>query len=111
MNLPETTKETTETFAEPWQAQAFALAVHLIERGVFSRAEWSEALGEQRRIGGDGGAEYYHDWLAALETLLIRKGLAESSALTDLKQAWIAAYERTPHGKPVRLTEGNSQTS
>ncbi len=90
-------------FSEPWQAQSFALAVHLIEQGVFSRSEWSEALGEQRRSGGDSDEAYYHDWLAALEQLLIRKGLAESTTLVDLKRAWIEAYERTPHGRPVRL--------
>lgn len=103
MNPPETTEETTATFAEPWQAQAFALAVHLIEQGVFTRAEWSEALGKQRRTGGNGGTEYYHGWLTALEQLLIRKGLADAAALAELKQTWIAAYERTPHGQPVQL--------
>lgn len=90
-------------FAEPWQAQAFALVVHLIERGAFSRAEWTEALAERRRSGGDGGEEYYRSWLAALETLLERKGLADSAALAELQAAWAEAYRRTPHGRPVRL--------
>lgn len=93
-------------FAEPWQAQAFALTVYLIDRGLFSAEEWAEALGEQRRQAGaeaDGGDEYYQNWLNALEKLLSRKGLADSAALVNLKQAWIDAYERTPHGQPVRL--------
>jgi hypothetical protein len=33
-------------FAEPWQAQAFALAVKLSEQGHFSWKEWAETLGE-----------------------------------------------------------------
>ena len=32
-------------FAEPWQAHAFALAVKLSDAGVFSWAEWTQALG------------------------------------------------------------------
>ena len=31
-------------FSEPWQAEAFALVVALHERGLFSWAEWAEAL-------------------------------------------------------------------
>ena len=32
-------------FREPWEAQAFALAVALHERGVFTWPEWAQALG------------------------------------------------------------------
>ena len=31
-------------FAEPWEAQAFALAVRLHERGCFTWREWTDAL-------------------------------------------------------------------
>ena len=34
-------------FREPWEAQAFALARSLQERGVFSSKEWAAALGEE----------------------------------------------------------------
>ena len=34
-------------FAEPWQAHAFALALALQERGVFSAAEWADALARE----------------------------------------------------------------
>jgi nitrile hydratase accessory protein len=58
-------------FAEPWEAQAFALAVALNERGLFTWPEWAEALGreiERARAAGDPdtGATYYRNWLAAL---------------------------------------------
>ena len=40
-------------FQEPWQATAFALAVHLSERGAIPWTEWSAALGA-RDPGGRG---------------------------------------------------------
>ena len=32
-------------FAEPWQAQAFAVVVELTDRGLLTREEWAERLG------------------------------------------------------------------
>ena len=37
-------------FAEPWQAQAFAMAVQLHERGLFTWPEWAETLGRRIRL-------------------------------------------------------------
>jgi nitrile hydratase accessory protein len=96
-------------FAEPWQARAFALAMKLSERGYFTREEWTAALaGELQDVADrgeiDDGSRYYHHWLAALETLVVSKGLASTHALLDRKEAWSEAYHRTPHGKPVELT-------
>jgi hypothetical protein len=34
-------------FAEPWQAQAFALAVKLSEQGCFTWKEWAAALANE----------------------------------------------------------------
>ena len=34
-------------FAEPWQAQAFALAVKLSEQGHFTWVEWAAALADE----------------------------------------------------------------
>jgi nitrile hydratase accessory protein len=93
-------------FAEPWQAQAFALAVTLCEQGHFTWKEWAGALAEElsaaaSRGESDDGSRYYHHWLAALERLLAAKCLADSAALVSRKEAWAEAYRRTPHGKPV----------
>src|SRR5580692_2701987 len=44
--------ETGPVFAEPWQAQAFALAVQLSEAGHFTWSEWSETLGAELRAAG-----------------------------------------------------------
>jgi nitrile hydratase accessory protein len=95
-------------FAEPWQAQAFALAVRLSEQGHFSWKEWSSALADELKAAADrgepdDGSRYYHHWLAALERLVTGKGLADQAALTERKEAWADAYRHTPHGTPVEL--------
>jgi nitrile hydratase accessory protein len=92
-------------FAEPWQAQAFALALQLHEQGAFSWSEWAAALSARLKAAGPGddGARYYDHWLAALEDLVTGKQLAGAEALLARKDAWAAAYARTPHGKPVEL--------
>jgi nitrile hydratase accessory protein len=97
-------------FAEPWQAQAFALAVTLSEQGHFTWKEWAAALANElqaaaRRGEPDDGSRYYEHWLAALETLVTKKGLADPTALRTRKEAWAAAYRNTPHGQPVDLLE------
>ncbi len=98
-------------FAEPWQAQAFALAVKLSEDGHFTWKEWAAALAEELRTAAtrgepDDGSQYYRHWLAALERLVTAKGLADSATLATRKEAWSEAYRRTPHGKPVELDCG-----
>jgi nitrile hydratase accessory protein len=95
-------------FAEPWQAQAFALTVALHQRGLFEWGEWAQYLSRAIRDaqgGGDPdlGDTYYRHWLAALERLLLDKGVAAPLALAGLREAWRTAAEATPHGQPVRL--------
>ena len=95
-------------FAEPWEAQAFALAVKLSEQGHFTWKEWASALAEELKAAADrgepdDGSRYYHYWLAALEHLVTAKGLADPAALAARKEAWTDAYRHTPHGKPVEL--------
>jgi nitrile hydratase accessory protein len=95
-------------FAEPWQAQAFALAVRLSAEGHFTWNEWAAALGAELKTSAargepDDGSHYYHCWLATLEQLAVAKGLADAAALRARKEAWADAYRRTPHGKPVEL--------
>jgi len=95
-------------FAEPWEAQAFALAVKLSEQGYFTWKEWAATLAEEIKAASirgepDDGSRYYHHWLAALERLVAAKGLCEPSTLLARKHAWADAYQHTPHGKPVEL--------
>jgi len=96
-------------FAEPWQAQAFALAVKLSEQGRFTWKEWAAALAAELKAAADrgepdDGSRYYHHWLAALEHLVTSKGLSDRAALLARKEAWADAYRHTPHGKPVELS-------
>jgi nitrile hydratase accessory protein len=96
-------------FAEPWEAQAFALAVKLSEQGYFTWKEWAAALADEleavaNRGEPDDGSHYYEHWLAALERLVTAKGLSDPAALLARKEAWAEAYRRTPHGKPVELS-------
>ena len=46
----------------------------------------------------DDGTAYYQHWLAALERLVMEKGLTQRSALLERKEAWADAYRNTPHG-------------
>jgi len=92
-------------FEEPWQAQAFALAVQLHRQGAFTWTEWARALAaEITAAGPDDGAAYYQRWLAALEGLVAAKGLVGAAELAARKTAWDEAYRTTPHGRPVGLS-------
>jgi nitrile hydratase accessory protein len=102
-------------FAEPWQAQAFALAVKLSEQGHFTWKEWSAALADELKAAAgrgdpDEGSRYYEHWLAALERLVTGKGLTDHAALLQRKAAWADAYRHTPHGKPVELSAASSES-
>jgi len=95
-------------FTEPWQAQAFALAVKLSELGHFTWKEWAAALAAELKAAADrgepdDGSHYYEHWLATLERLVTAKGLSDPAALLARKEAWAEAYRHTPHGKPVEL--------
>jgi nitrile hydratase accessory protein len=95
-------------FAEPWEAQAFGLAVELSRRGHFTWKEWTTALAAElhrvaQRGETDDGSHYYEYWLAALERLIVEKNLTDRSAMVARKAAWADAYRHTPHGKPVEL--------
>ena len=95
-------------FAEPWQAQTFALTVQLSKAGFFTWREWAGELAAVLREGcarepRDDGSHYYDYWLLALEQLCLSKGLTDALALNERRMAWAEAYRRTPHGRPVEL--------
>jgi len=95
-------------FREPWQAQAFAMALHLHDRGYFTWPEWAAMLGEEikkAQAAGDPdlGDTYYHHWLATLERMMSEKGLTDARTLARTRDAWERACERTPHGTPIEL--------
>ena len=95
-------------FKEPWQAQAFALALRLSAQGHFTWPEWAAELAAELKAAADrgepdDGSRYYEHWLAALERIVTKKGLTDVAALLARKEAWADAYRHTPHGKPVQL--------
>jgi nitrile hydratase accessory protein len=95
-------------FREPWEAQAFAMALALHERGVFTWPEWAAALAfeiKRAQAAGDPdtGETYYRHWLATLEGLISAKGVATSETLHRYRDAWDHAADRTPHGAPIEL--------
>ena len=105
---PSLTDEGEPVFAEPWQAQVFAMTVALFEQGLFSWAEWTETFSSKRAERTASGSTlestlYYQDWLAALETLVSERAGIEPSALANLKGRWELAYRSTPHGEKVTL--------
>jgi nitrile hydratase accessory protein len=102
-------------FAEPWQAQAFALAVRLSEQGYFTWKEWAATLAEELKAAADrgepdDGSRYYEHWLAALERLVTSNQLANSAELLQRKEDWADAYRHTPHGRPVELRRGSAES-
>ena len=96
-------------FREPWEAQAFAMALSLYDRGLFTWKEWAAALADEIKIaqaGGDPdtGTTYYRHWLAALERIVAEKGVTDPGTLRKYYDAWDHAADRTPHGMPIELT-------
>lgn len=95
-------------FAEPWQAQAFAMTLELYRAGHFTWKEWAAQLSAeisaaQARGDADRGDTYYHHWLAALEKLVADKGLTSAAELAKRKTEWDEAARGTPHGEPIEL--------
>ena len=96
-------------FRAPWEAHAFAMALALHERGLFTWAEWAATLASEIRRAQkagdpDAGDTYYRHWLAALERLVTEKAAADPAALASYRAAWRHAARRTPHGAPIALT-------
>ena len=96
-------------FREPWEAQAFSLALALHQRGVFTWPEWAATLADEikrAQAAGDPdtGETYYRHWLATLERLVSEKGIATRESLARYRDAWDHAADRTPHGTPIELS-------
>jgi nitrile hydratase accessory protein len=92
-------------FPEPWAAEAFAMTVHLHQKGLFDWREWAAALSSEVHKPGraQDGSDYFDCWVAALSHLLVNKGLADATQILALQESWQRAAEATPHGKPIEL--------
>ncbi len=97
-------------FREPWEARAFAMALALHDKGVFTWGEWAATLAaeiKRAQAAGDQdtGETYYSHWLATLERLVAAKGVATADLMHRYRDAWDRASDRTSHGKPIELTK------
>ena len=95
-------------FREPWEAQAFAMALALHERGLFTWPEWAATIADEikrAQAAGDPdtGETYYTHWLNTLERLVMEKGATDAGTLARYRDAWDHAADRTPHGYPIEL--------
>ena len=96
-------------FAEPWQAQAFAVVVELIEAGKITRQEWSDYLGlvlkeAEEQSEYDTGYRYYNHWLVALERVVVEKKL---TGWEDLKKEGEFIRENDHHRREHQLDSGH----
>ena len=86
-------------FEAPWEARVFALAHHLCDAGLYSWDDFREALIEEiaqwdaAHPRGEGYV-YYERFQAALEALLVTRGVVAPGAL-EAETALLAAR---PHG-------------
>lgn len=95
-------------FDEPWQAQAFALAVKLNEAGHFSWAEWADIFGAEIALAskdgrGCGNENYYLCWVTALEKIVAKNNIVSTEQLILRKNEWQHANEHTEFGKSIEL--------
>ena len=108
LGIPRGAEGEGPVFREPWEAEAFAMAVALHERGLFAWSEWTAALADEiKRAQAEGdpdtGETYYRHWLAALERMVAEKGITDAASLARYRDAWDRAADRTPHGAPILL--------
>lgn len=81
-------------FSEPWEAEVHALATLLSDRGLLTWPEMS-------------GRTSYLELLAAIEQVVVERGLTSDDELSSLRAAWDRAAHRTPHGTPIELTDAD----
>ena len=98
-------------FAEAWQAEVLAIADTLVQSGLFTAGDWSNALGTALKEADSGGEPdtqetYYRAALAALETLVAEHSEIDRQAMRGMREDWERAYRSTPHGQPVNLDSG-----
>ena len=95
-------------FREPWEAQAFAMALALHERGLFTWTEWAATLGRRDQArAGRRRSRHRRDLLPplarALERWSPRRASPTPRRCARYRDAWDHAADRTPHGKPIEL--------
>ncbi|MCY1235542.1 nitrile hydratase accessory protein [compost metagenome] len=100
-------------FRAPWEAKAFAVAVQLSQKGLFTWTEWAEtfsteikrAEGEREfKVEEDDGSRYYYIWLTALEKMLETRDIVAHEELDERHQYLIdnpVPHDHVAHRKPI----------
>ncbi|MEX2207159.1 MAG: nitrile hydratase accessory protein [Myxococcota bacterium] len=91
-------------FEAPWEGRVFGVAAALCERGVFSWDEFrvcliTEIADWERRHALDEPYRYYARWQAALERLLVEKGLCSAVELDSREHALASRPAGHDHAK------------
>lgn len=82
-------------FQDPWEGEAFAMAVALCERGSYPWSDFQQHLitqittSEQKEVSPEARPTYYECWLAALESLLVDQQLLTKKKI-DNRAIWLA---------------------
>lgn len=82
-------------FQDPWEGEAFAMAVALYEQGLYRWEEFRDRLiielaaAERPEIPDAQRPGYYECWLAALESLLVQKHILTSKQI-ETRATWLA---------------------
>ena len=88
-------------FREPWEAQAFAMAVMLHQQGLFTWTEWADTL--CACIASAPELSYYQHKKTTQKKHKTEKGATSPEELTRYQRAWQHAAHRTPHGQSIDL--------
>jgi nitrile hydratase len=82
-------------FQDPWEGEAFAMAVALCEQGLYPWSDFQAQLinaiaaAERKGLPPELSPTYYENWLTALESLLIEKQILTKEK-TDTRATWLA---------------------
>ncbi len=93
-------------FQEPWEGRAFGLAVALRDQGLFPweafRTRLITAIAEaDGHPVGEERPEYYENWLAALQKLLVESGILTTDEIEKrVKQFATGARDIVNPGTP-----------
>jgi nitrile hydratase accessory protein len=86
-------------FAAPWEGRAFGLAVALNDRGAYDWNDFRDRLIERIAASDAAGgcSPYYERWLAALETLLLDRGLVTQEELETRTEEYASGERDDDH--------------
>jgi nitrile hydratase len=83
---PIDTREGDAPFDADWEARVYGLVSLMIGKGLFNTDEFRDAI-ERLPPPRYLQASYYEKWMAAIETLMIERGVIDEQALEEASHA------------------------